>query len=86
MDPAASLSPAVRPCAALPHARDLGNAFQLTNMIRDIGEDPQPVGAAVERHSGHGLRVEILKRWSSRPAFSRFDFDEVFAIPSEYDP
>lgn len=25
--------------AALPHARDLGNAFQLTNMIRDINED-----------------------------------------------
>lgn len=24
---------------ALPHARDLGNAFQLTNMIRDVGED-----------------------------------------------
>ena len=55
-------------------------------LCRDIGEDPQPVGAAVERHSGHGLRVERLKRWSSRPAFSRFDFDEVFAIPSEYDP
>jgi len=25
--------------AALTHARDLGNGFQLTNMIRDIGED-----------------------------------------------
>jgi phytoene synthase len=25
--------------AALPHARDLGNAFQLTNFLRDIGED-----------------------------------------------
>ena len=24
---------------ALPHARDLGNAFQLTNFLRDIGED-----------------------------------------------
>ena len=32
----------MRTCAALPHARDLGNAFQLTNMIRDIGEDPGP--------------------------------------------
>jgi phytoene synthase len=25
--------------AALPHARDLGNAFQLTNFLRDIDED-----------------------------------------------
>ena len=25
--------------AALPHARDLGNAFQLTNFLRDIAED-----------------------------------------------
>jgi 15-cis-phytoene synthase len=25
--------------AALPHARDLGNAFQLTNFLRDISED-----------------------------------------------
>jgi 15-cis-phytoene synthase len=25
--------------AATPHARDLGNAFQLTNFLRDIGED-----------------------------------------------
>jgi len=27
------------PAAALPHARDLGIAFQLTNFLRDIGED-----------------------------------------------
>ena len=27
------------PVAALPHARDLGNAFQLTNFLRDIDED-----------------------------------------------
>ena len=27
------------PVAALPHARDLGIAFQLTNFLRDIGED-----------------------------------------------
>jgi phytoene synthase len=25
--------------AAVPHARDLGNAFQLTNFLRDVGED-----------------------------------------------
>eukprot|EP01062_Namystynia_karyoxenos_P046348 TRINITY_DN34691_c0_g1_i3.p1 TRINITY_DN34691_c0_g1~~TRINITY_DN34691_c0_g1_i3.p1 ORF type:complete len:1239 (+),score=248.19 TRINITY_DN34691_c0_g1_i3:604-4320(+) len=25
--------------AALPHARDLGRAFQITNMVRDVGED-----------------------------------------------
>ena len=25
--------------AALPHARDLGDAFQLTNFLRDVGED-----------------------------------------------
>jgi phytoene synthase len=27
------------PDAARPHARDLGNAFQLTNFLRDVGED-----------------------------------------------
>ena len=27
------------PAAALPHARDLGNAFQLTNFLRDVDED-----------------------------------------------
>ncbi len=27
------------PAAALPHARDLGNAFQLTNFLRDVAED-----------------------------------------------
>jgi 15-cis-phytoene synthase len=26
-------------CLALPHARDLGVAFQLTNFLRDVGED-----------------------------------------------
>ncbi len=30
---------ATDPAAALPHARDLGIAFQLTNFLRDIGED-----------------------------------------------
>jgi phytoene synthase len=27
------------PAAARPHARDLGDAFQLTNFLRDVGED-----------------------------------------------
>jgi phytoene synthase len=34
--------PILEPCdlaAARPHARDLGNAFQLTNFLRDISED-----------------------------------------------
>ena len=27
--------------AALPHARDLGDAFQLTNFLRDVGRGPR---------------------------------------------
>merc|ERR1711871_873498 len=54
---------------ATPHARDLGNAFQLMNMIRDIGED---IGldrqyVPVELCQRYGVRLEDKN--PSDPAF-----------------
>eukprot|EP00300_Choanocystis_sp_HF-7_P039662 c5976_g1_i1.p1 GENE.c5976_g1_i1~~c5976_g1_i1.p1 ORF type:complete len:1376 (-),score=181.31 c5976_g1_i1:17-4144(-) len=62
---------------AMLHARDLGNAFQVTNMLRDINEDidigrvymPQDV---MRKHG-----VDVLQRQASQPGFRKF-MDEMF--------
>lgn len=46
--------------AALPHARDLGNAFQLTNFLRDVAED-------LDRGRVY-LPQEDLERFGADPA------------------
>ena len=51
------------PDAAAPHARDLGDAFQLTNFLRDVGED-------LDRGRVY-LPQEDLRRYSADPARRR---------------
>jgi len=54
--------------AALPHARDLGNAFQLTNFLRDIDEDLGRGRQYVPQEDLHRFGVDLTTRRSS-PAF-----------------
>ena len=49
--------------AALQPARDLGDAFQLTNFLRDIGED-------LDRHRVY-VPQEDIRRFGAAPAFER---------------
>jgi len=51
------------PAAAAPHARDLGDAFQLTNFLRDVGED-------LDRGRVY-LPQEDLRRYAADPALRR---------------
>ncbi len=51
------------PAAAAPHARDLGDAFQLTNFLRDVGED-------LDRGRVY-LPQEDLRRYGADPALRR---------------
>ena len=51
------------PAAAAPHARDLGDAFQLTNFLRDVGED-------LDRGRVY-LPQEDLRRYRADPALRR---------------
>jgi 15-cis-phytoene synthase len=55
----------VDPVAALPGARDLGIAFQLTNFLRDVGED-------LDRGRVY-LPQEDLRRFGADPARRRVD-------------
>ena len=77
------------PAAALPHARDLGNAFQLTNFLRDVDEDldrgrvylPQEdirkfdAAEAIERRSVTPELVDLL----------RFEIDRARALYASAD-
>jgi phytoene synthase len=48
--------------AALPHARDLGNAFQLTNFLRDIDEDLDRGRQYVPLEDTERFGVELVQR------------------------
>jgi len=48
--------------AALPHARDLGNAFQLTNFLRDIDEDLDRGRQYVPLEDTERFGVELTQR------------------------
>jgi phytoene synthase len=48
--------------AALPHARDLGNAFQLTNFLRDIDEDLDRGRQYVPLEDSERFGVDLTKR------------------------
>lgn len=72
----------VDPAAALPRARDLGIAFQLTNFLRDVGED-------LDRGRVY-LPTEDLERFGADPwqrtvtpewvALCRFEADRIRAL------
>jgi phytoene synthase len=54
--------------AALPHARDLGNAFQLTNFLRDIDEDLDRHRQYVPQEDLRRFGVDLAERRCT-PAF-----------------
>ena len=63
--------------AALPHARDLGNAFQLTNFLRDIDEDLDRGRQYVPLEDSDRFGVDLTQR-SVTPEFvalMRFEID-----------
>lgn len=51
--------------AATPHARDLGNAFQLTNFLRDIDEDLDRNRQYVPQEDLQRFGVDLVERRSS---------------------
>jgi phytoene synthase len=75
------------PGAARPHARDLGDAFQLTNFLRDVGED-------LDRGRVY-LPQEDLRRFGADPwarrvtpewrALMRFEIERVRALYASAD-
>lgn len=63
--------------SALPHARDLGNAFQLTNFLRDIDEDLDRGRQYVPLEDSTRFDVDLTQR-SLTPGFielMRFEID-----------
>ena len=63
--------------SALPHARDLGNAFQLTNFLRDIDEDLDRGRQYVPLEDSARFGVDLAQR-SLTPEFielMRFEID-----------
>jgi len=71
-------APAEETAQALPHARDLGFAFQLTNMIRDINEDLDigRIYMPTDVLQKHG--VDVTLRTANQPGFKPF-MDEMFS-------
>lgn len=59
---------------ARPHAMALGNAFQLTNFIRDVREDIEELDRVylpLETLRRHNVTVEQLRRGNCTPGFRR---------------
>ncbi len=52
--------------AAAPHARDLGNAFQLTNFLRDVDEDLDRGRQYIPLEDSKRFEVELADRQVSR--------------------
>ena len=62
---------------ALPHARDLGNAFQLTNMIRDVGEDLDLGRQYVPQSLCNKFGIQLNDRNCKQPNFNLL-MEELF--------
>jgi phytoene synthase len=72
---------------AIPHARRLGEAFQLTNFIRDVGEDIvelDRVYLPIETLERHGVTVEQLRRQEYDDAFAAAVREELRRAESLY--
>eukprot|EP00657_Telonema_sp_P-1_P012556 TRINITY_DN9184_c0_g1_i3.p1 TRINITY_DN9184_c0_g1~~TRINITY_DN9184_c0_g1_i3.p1 ORF type:complete len:320 (-),score=85.28 TRINITY_DN9184_c0_g1_i3:204-1163(-) len=74
--------------AAIPHARDLGRAFQMTNFLRDIGEDLTLSRQYVPQDICDKFGVTLSKRDSSTPEFKAmmehlFDFTDKYYASAE---
>jgi phytoene synthase len=73
--------------AALPHARDLGNAFQLTNFLRDIDEDLDRGRQYVPQEDLRRFGVDLTERRAT-PAFvelMRFEVERCRALYASAD-
>ncbi|MEO1058987.1 MAG: phytoene/squalene synthase family protein [Actinomycetota bacterium] len=73
--------------AATPHARDLGNAFQLTNFLRDIDEDLERGRQYVPLDDTERFGVDLATRTVS-PEFvelMRFEIDRCRALYASAD-
>jgi 15-cis-phytoene synthase len=67
---------------ALPHARDLGNAFQLTNFLRDIAEDLDRGRQYIPLEDSRKFGVDLAERRVS-PEFAdlmRFEIDRCHEL------
>ena len=75
------------PVAALPGARDLGLAFQLTNFLRDVSEDLDRgrVYFPLDELDGFGVSItdrRVTPEWSD---FCRFQIDRMRALYTSAD-
>ena len=73
--------------AARPHARDLGNAFQLTNFLRDIDEDLDRGRQYIPLDDTERFRVDLTARTVS-PEFvelMRFEIERCRALYASAD-
>jgi len=68
--------------AAFGHARDLGNAFQLTNFLRDVNEDLDRGRVYVPQEDVHRFGVDLTQRRCSPEfvALMRFEIDRCRAL------
>jgi 15-cis-phytoene synthase len=67
---------------ALPHARDLGNAFQLTNFLRDINEDLDRGRQYIPLEDSRKFAVDLTQRRVSGEFVDlmRFEIDRCRAL------
>merc|ERR1719160_2297421 len=69
--------------AALPHARDLGNAFQLTNMIRDIDEDQDLDRQYIPEEICQQFGVKLSLRDNDQPRLPEL-IEHMFSLTDKY--
>lgn len=75
------------PETALPHARRLGEAFQLTNFIRDVREDVRDlerIYLPLATFTAHGCSPETVERLECTPAFRATIAAELRRAESRY--
>merc|ERR1719272_2894139 len=69
---------------AMPHARDLGIAFQLTNFIRDIDEDWRDLGRQyIPEEICKQFGVDLKLRDSTQAGFADL-IEHLFEIADKY--
>ena len=76
-----------QPETARPHAMALGEAFQLTNFIRDVYEDIEELGRVylpLETLRRHNVTVDQLRRGEVTPGFRRAIQSELARTEDRY--
>ncbi len=69
--------------AALPHARDLGRAFQMTNFIRDIDEDLDLKRQYIPEEICEQFAIKLDLRDHKQPRFREF-MEHLFRIADDF--